>query len=143
MKTHKFFKSLMTAILFLLIPWAIKATGLSGDVIYLQGKEWALLDKPIDRDSILFHRLMEFLPENHCITTANREGYTAYWEVRQSHLYLHHLEVCIYDEQKKEEYSLTYQPDQLKKVFQPYYQDRKICARWFSGDQRAGTYLFY
>ena len=139
MKTHTFFKSLMTAILFLLIPQAIKATGLSGDVIYLQGEEWALLDKPIDRDSILFHRLIEFLPENHCITTANREGYTAYWEVRQSHLYLHHLEVCIYDEQKKEEYSLTYQPDQLKKVFQPYYQDRKICARWFSGELRAGT----
>jgi hypothetical protein len=139
MKTHTFFKSLMTAILFLLIPQAIKATGLSGDVIYLQGEEWSLLDKPIDRDSILFHRLMEFLPENHCITTANREGYTAYWEVRQSHLFLHHLEVCIYDEQKKEEYSLTYQPDQLKKVFQPYYQDRKICARWFSGELRAGT----
>lgn len=139
MKTHTFFKSLMTAILFLLVPWAIKATGLSGDVIYLQGEEWALLGKPIDRDSILFHRLMEFLPENHCITTANWEGYTAYWEVQQSHLYLHHLEVCIYDEQKKEEYSLTYQPDQLKEVFQPYYQDRKICARWFSGELRAGT----
>lgn len=57
------------------------------------------------------------LPDNHCITTANWEGYTAYWEVQQSHLYLHHLEVCVYDKQKKEEYSLTYQPDQLKKCF--------------------------
>ena len=63
MKTHTFFKSLMTAILFLLVPWAIKATRLSGDVIYLQGEEWALLGKPIDRDSILFHQLMEFLPD--------------------------------------------------------------------------------
>ena len=123
MKTHTFFKSLMTTILFLLIPWEGKATGLSGDVIYLQEEEWVLLDKPINRDSILFHRLMEFLPENHCITTANWEGYTAYWEVQQSHLYLHHLEVCVYDEQKKEEYLLTYLPDQLKEVFQPYYQD--------------------
>ena len=65
-------------------------------------------------------------------------SYTAYWEVQQSHLYLHHLEVCVYDKQKKEEYSLTYQPDQLKKVFQPYYQNGKICARWFNGELRAG-----
>ena len=43
-------------------------------------------------------------------------SYTAYWEVQQSHLYLHHLEVCVYDKQKKEEYSLTYQPDQIEKV---------------------------
>lgn len=71
MKIPIFFKSMMTAILFFLIPWEGKATGLSGDVIYLQGEEWVLLDKPINRDSILFHRLMEFLPDNHCITTAN------------------------------------------------------------------------
>ena len=96
MKIPIFFKSMMTAILFFLILWEGKATGLSGDVIYLQGEEWVLLDKPINRDSILFHRLMEFLPDNHCITTANWEGYTAYWEVQQSHLYLHHLEVCVY-----------------------------------------------
>ena len=108
MKIPTFFKSLMTAIIFLLIPWEGKATGLSGDFIYLQGEEWELLAKPINRDSVLFHRLMEFLPDNHCITTANWEGYTAYWEVQQSHLYLHHLEVCVYDKQKKEEYSLTY-----------------------------------
>lgn len=122
----------------LLLSWEGKATGLSGDVIYLQGEEWVLLGKPINGDSILFHRLMDFLPENHCITTANWEGYTAYWEIQQSHLYLHHLEVCVYDRQKKEEYSLTYLPDQLKEVFQPYCQDGKICARWFSGELRAG-----
>ena len=138
MKIPIFFKCLMTAILFLLIPWEGKATGLSGDVIYLQGEEWVLLGKPIDGDSILYNRLVNFLPDNHCITTANWDGYTAYWEIQQSHLYLHHLEVCVYDKQKKEEYSLTYQPDQLKEVFQPYYQDGKICARWFNGELRAG-----
>ena len=50
MKIPIFFKSMMTAILFFLIPWEGKATGLSGDVIYLQGEEWVLLDKPINRD---------------------------------------------------------------------------------------------
>lgn len=60
MKIPTFFKSLMTAIIFLLIPWEGKATGLSGDFIYLQGEEWELLAKPINRDSVLFHRLMEF-----------------------------------------------------------------------------------
>lgn len=93
-----------------------------------------MLAKPINRDSVLFHRLMEFLPDNHCITTANWEGYTAYWEVQQSHLYLHHLEVCVYDKQKKEEYSLTYQPDQLKEVFQPYYQDEKLVPAGLVGN---------
>lgn len=88
MKIPIFFKSMMTAILFFLIPWEGKATGLSGDIIYLQGEEWVLLNKPIYRDSILFNRLMDFLPKNHCITTANWEGYTAYWEVQHSHLYL-------------------------------------------------------
>ena len=84
MKIPTFFKSLMTAIIFLLIPWEGKATGLSGDFIYLQGEEWELLAKPINRDSVLFHRLMEF-----CRTTIALlppkfgEGYTAYWEVQQ------------------------------------------------------------
>ena len=64
MKIPTFFKSLMTAIIFLLIPWEGKATGLSGDFIYLQGEEWELLAKPINRDSVLFHRLMEFLPQD-------------------------------------------------------------------------------
>ena len=106
MKIPTFFKSLMTAIIFLLIPWEGKATGLSGDFIYLQGEEWELLAKPINRDSVLFHRLMEFLPDNHCITTANWEAIPPIGKWQQSHLYLHHLEVCVYDKQKKEEYSL-------------------------------------
>ena len=50
MKIPIFFKSMMTAILFFLILWEGKATGLSGDVIYLQVEEWVLLDKPINRD---------------------------------------------------------------------------------------------
>lgn len=67
------------------------------------------------------------LPKNHCITTANWEGYTAYWEVQHSHLYLHHLEVCVYDKRKKEEYSLTYQPDQLKKCFNLITKRENLC----------------
>ena len=43
MKIPIFFKSMMTAILFFLIPWEGKATGLSGDVIYLQGEEWVFI----------------------------------------------------------------------------------------------------
>ena len=74
MKIPTFFKSLMTAIIFFLIPWEGKATGLSGDVIYLQGEEWGLLAKPINKDSNPVSSVDGIFAGNHCITTANRDA---------------------------------------------------------------------
>ena len=48
------------SVLLLLSCAPLKATGLDGDVIYIEGEEWELLNKPIEWDSTLFVRLMEF-----------------------------------------------------------------------------------
>ena len=126
------------SVLLLLSCAPLKATRLDGDVIYIEGEEWELLNKPIEWDSTLFVRLMEFLPENHCTSTANWEGYTAHWEVRDDSLYLQHLEVCVYDTLTRECDTLAFFPDSLKALFAPYYKNGRICARWMNGTIRAG-----
>lgn len=73
-------KKCFATILFLSVFLHMKATGLLSDVIYIDGEKWELMEKPINADSILYARLMNFLPKNHCVTTANWEGYTAFWE---------------------------------------------------------------
>ncbi|MBO5025906.1 MAG: hypothetical protein J6C86_07175 [Bacteroidaceae bacterium] len=131
-------KKVLVTFLLLCIFLQVKATGLSSDIIFLDGEEWFLMAKPINMDSVLYSRMMNFLPQNHCVTTANWEGYTAYWEVREGCLYLQHLEICVYDQQKKEELTLTYTPKQLKNLFSPYYKRGRIRAHWFNGELRAG-----
>lgn len=125
-------------LLLLLVPLFIRATGLLGDIIYLNGEQWELMEKPIHTDSILYKRLRKFLPENHCVSTANWDGYTAFWEIRNGYLCLQHLEVCVYDKETNEDSVLTFNPDTLKTLFAPYYEGGEICARWFSGEVRAG-----
>lgn len=84
-------------ILFLFVSLYIKATGQSCDVIYINGEQWWLMARPIDKDSALYTRLRDFLPENHCMSTANWDGYTAFWKIEDSCLYLQRMEICVYD----------------------------------------------
>ena len=77
---------------------SVKATGLSGDVIDIKGEEWVLLAKPINEDSLLCVQLMDFLPENRYSSTANWEGYTAYWKIENGNLYLQHIDVYLHNE---------------------------------------------
>lgn len=131
-------KKCSVAILFLFVFLQLKARGLSGDVIYIDGESWELMEKPIDTDSTLYARLINFLPKNHCVTTANWEGYTAFWEIRNGYLYLQRMEVCVYDKVSEKESTVVFHADTLKELFAPYYKQKKICARWFSGELRAG-----
>lgn len=131
-------KKCFATILFLSVFLHMKATGLLSDVIYIDGERWELMEKPINADSILYARLMNFLPKNHCVTTANWEGYTAFWEIRDGYLYLQRMEVCVYDKISEKESTLVFHADTLKELFAPYYKRKKICARWFSGELRAG-----
>ena len=50
--------------------------------------------RPIDKDSALYTRLRDFLPENHCMSTANWDGYTAFWKIEDSCLYPQRMEIC-------------------------------------------------
>ena len=125
-------------ILFLFVFLYIKATGQSCDVIYINGEKWWLMARPIDKDSALYARLRDFLPENHCMSTANWDGYTAFWKIEDSCLYLQRMEICVYDKASRKDSTLIYHTDALKTLFTPYYENGRIPARWFSGELRAG-----
>lgn len=131
-------KNYFIAILFSCIFLPVKATGLSGDLISLDGETWVLMAKPINKDPILFKCLMGFIPDNHCASTSNWEGYTAFWEIRDNYLCLRRMEVCVYDKANKKDSTLIYDAETLQIPFASYYKDEKIQARWFSGELRAG-----
>ena len=131
-----FFKSMMTAVLFNCLFFGRKVPVYPVMSFICREKNGVIIGQPISRVLSCFIGWWNSCSDNHCILPPIEGNYTAYWEVQQSHLYLHHLEVCVYDKQKKEEYSLTYQPDQLKKCFM-YYQAGKICAAG-SAELRAG-----
>lgn len=114
------------------------AIGLEGDIIYIDGKKWQLMAKPIATDAVVYNRLMDFLPEGRSMTTANWEGYTGFWIIKNGCLYLQKIEVDFYDEEKLEDYTLTFDADTLKAVFAPYYTVHGISTGWCSGEFRAG-----
>lgn len=126
------------AFLFFMVFIQAYSTGLSSDVITIKGQTWSLLSKPICADSALYARLMDFIPKNHCISTANWDGFTAYWEIRRSSLYLQKIEVYVYDKDNKRDSVYTYDVDALKGVFCEYYDKGSIRADWFCGQLRAG-----
>lgn len=141
MKTTRPYNQLtrcLVSTLLLLIGLQAKPTGLSGDVISIKGADWYLMAKPIYADSALYSRLTAFLPKNHCISTANSDGYTAFWEVADSSLMLRRIEVCVYDKSTRKDSTLVFGTKDLKNIFASYYIGGEIKADWFSGIIRAG-----
>lgn len=115
------------------------ATGSIGDIILLDGQEWEMLDKPIEADSALSTSLKNFLPKERNWSTANWEGYTAYWIIKDDYLYLQKVQVDMHDEENGgKEYSIEYDAEALKDVFAPYYSSEGISAKWFSRNIRLG-----
>lgn len=121
----------------LVVPF-VKATGQSGDVIRLEGKEWVLMAKPIGYDSLLCRRMGDFLPENVSRSTGNYSGYTAFWEVRDGYLCLQRVEADVYEEVGKKKSTRVYEVKDLQPIFAAYCLAGTIQARWFSGKLRAG-----
>lgn len=128
----------LSSLLLLLNIGFLYATGYSSDIIYINGEKWYLMAKPLNRDSTLYVNLDKYLPENRSRSTANWEGYTAYWSIRNDYLYLDTIGVDLYDKETKEKSSLFLTPKQLKKAFAPYYKKKTICATWMNGEMRAG-----
>ena len=131
-------KGYFVVILFLCVFLQAKATGLSSDIIILNGEWWELMAKPIRMDSTLYKRLMDFIPDNHCSSTANWDGYTAFWEIQEDYLCLQRLEVCVYDKASRKYSTLIYDAEALQKTFASYYENGIIKARWLNGELRAG-----
>lgn len=126
------------AILLWLVVLPVKATGQWGDIIRLEGKEWVLLVKPIESDTMLGNRVRAFLPDNISYSTGNYSCYTASWEIRNGYLCLRQIEADVYDEASNKDSTLVYEGKDLQSLFPSYYKDGEIQARWFSGELRAG-----
>ena len=131
-------RSIHTAVfLFFLLslPLSLKATALASDFIYIDGERWNLLWKPIYENSALTKRLIKFLPKERTVSAADVHGFTAHWIIKDGYLCLQKIEICRLDQRKE---PLFFDVDELKEVFALYYKHGRICARWFSGELRAG-----
>lgn len=132
------------AFLFVMALYA-SATGQEGDVIMIDGERWNLLGKPIDHDSVLYHRLLEVLPKDRSINTANWDGYRGYWNIKDNRLCLDHIEIELYDKDKKRLHVENIPEADIRRVFGKYYQQKEIVATWFTAEIRAakGNTLYY
>ena len=126
--------------LFILTVFTAQATSYAGDIIHIDGEEWNLLANPIEEDSVLLAQVLNFLPEERDHSMSNWYGYTAHWEMREGWLYLTGIETEPYDEVHQSHSSLFLDADTLRHIFSPYYnaEQKAICARWISGELRAG-----
>ena len=125
------------------------ATAYQGDVIYIDGERWTLMGQPVERDSALFHHLLDVLPKERRISSGNWQGYTGYWSIRDGQLYLDSIRVgfdfdnsvmatTIFPANNKDgkEIPPFLPADDMIKVFHDYYVDGEIVASWFTGKVR-------
>ena len=65
-----------------------RATGQEGDIIYIDGEKWQLLGRPICHSKSLYEALRASLPKDRDWTTANWDGFTACWSIKDDQLVL-------------------------------------------------------
>lgn len=119
------------------------ATAQSGDVIYIEGEAWELLAKPVYADSVARRELREALPKERGWSTANWEGYTAYWSIQQETLCLDSVLYDVYDHHKSTTERLPMET--LLRVFRKYVDGERIVFTCVNGDLRAakGKQIYY
>lgn len=122
----------------------IYATGQDGDLIYIDGKQWVLLGKPVYADSILAKDLIAALPKERSYSTANWDGYTAYWSIQEDKLCLDSILYEIYEDSKNNRKECV-PSETLKSVFRKYVDGKHIVATWFNGNIRVarGKMIYY
>lgn len=128
-----------------LLALAMYATGQNGDIIYIDGKQWVLLGKPVYADSVLWNDLKAALPEKRSFTTANWDGYTAYWSISQEKLFLDSIKYDLYDKATKKSHTECMPSDIMLRVFKKYTDGNRIVAAWFNDDIRvaSGEMIYY
>lgn len=131
-------KHILIYLFFVLQTSYLFATGLSCDYIYINGEEWSLMGKPLERDSTVYATLKKFLPEGRSMSTANWDGYTGYWVVTDGKIYLQKIDVHMYSPKDNGEYTLTYTADSLRNLFASYCDKKGVCAKWLNGKIRSG-----
>lgn len=140
-----------------LLAGSVYATPQDADVIYIDGERWNLQYNPIAVNPSLNKQLEEILPEGRDITTANWDGYTAYWSIKEDMICLDSVTVTFtkIDEEKKETISdggvtiiLNYDQiahtttqkipqEKLLSIFKDYVKGEKIIATWLTCDMMA------
>ena len=128
-----------------LLALTMYATGQDGDIIYIDGKQWILLGKPVYADSVLRNDLMTALPEGRSVTTANWDGYTAYWSISQGELCLDSIKYDLYDKATKLSHTERMPSDIMLRMFKKYVDGNRIVASWFDNDLRvaSGEMIYY
>lgn len=136
-------KRALLFIKYLILAIAANATGQLGDIIYIDGICWELLAKPICIDSVLFHDLIAVLPPERSISTANWDGFTAYWSIKQNVLYLDSIRYEQYDSDTKVANRMP--SATLFRVFKKYVTEDHIVGSWLTGDIRVakGKVIYY
>ena len=117
------------------------ATGLSSDVIYINGEKWALFEKPISNNPSLNYALLRILPKDRVTSTANIDGYTAYWSVKDNWLVLDSIKIELWNEDTNESHDECIPYADLRRVFRAYYQyqyQQGFVATWFSSYLKVG-----
>lgn len=131
-------RNIFIVMLFLLLSVGAKATGQAGDIIYINGEKWILLDKPLSANKVVSDMLNEALPENRSISTANWDGYTATWRIKNDLLYLENVQYELYDEKTKSHRNIKIEGDSLNSYFSCYLTPDGILASWFTEKIRIG-----
>ena len=121
-----------------------RGTGQEGDVIVLDGEEWALLGAPLERlDSLTYHHLRDILGWE-SRSTGNWRGYVAYWSVSDGMLCLE--KVVKYDEELIETgeeelvdfVAVECDYGTICGILESYVKNGKVCASWLSDEMIAG-----
>ena len=138
-------KKLFAVIYALTVAVGVFATGQDGDVIYIDGERWSLLIKPVEYDSILYFSLKAALPKERSWSTANWDGYTGYWSIRDERLCLDSIMVEVYDQETKQRNEQRIAEADMQRLFKDYYTKDGIVATWLSKNIRAakGKMIYY
>ncbi len=138
-------KKVLLCILFPFLAIVVHATGQDGDIIYIDGTRWVLLGRPICVDSLLYHDLRVVLPPERSITTANWDGFIAYWSIKQNVLYLDSIRCEHYDSDTKDYTVNRISSDTLLHVFKKHVMGNLIVGSWLTKDIRVakGKLIYY
>ena len=138
-------KKLILCIVTCSIAIGIWATAQTGDLIIINGEMWVLLARPINYDSALYQGLKTILPGERAISSANWDGYTAYWSIRNEQVYLDSIKVRFYNSETNEEKNMCLPSSDVLRVFKRYASGKNIPASWVSKELRTakGKVIYY
>lgn len=131
-------RKLVTAAVALTTCTAAFATGQECDIITINGTEWGLMARPVCFDGTLRMAVRATLPADRGISTANWEGFTGHWTVRNDSLFLDKITYEVYNNKADGHTTMEVSAATLASIFAAYKTPGGIHAAWVSGELRAG-----